>query len=113
MVFHFAGHAEQRPPSQGGAALYRGDAEDPDGAPLTTTDIAGLRWRCAELAVLWACETALGFRHVIATLWPVSDTRAPQATDRFSGPLGTAPSLSSCASPGRRARPDGRSGRTG
>ncbi|GAA2247867.1 DUF6336 family protein [Streptomyces indiaensis] len=47
MVFHFAGHAEQRPPSQGRAALYCGHAEDPDGAPLTTADIAGLRCRMA------------------------------------------------------------------
>jgi len=100
--FHFAGHAEQRPPGRGGAALYCWDAEEADSAPLTAADIAALRCERAELAVLSACETALGdpdladeaahvagalqtagFRHVIATLWPVSDTRAPQATDRI------------------------------
>lgn len=127
--FHFAGHAEQRPPSQGGAALYCWDAEDPDSAPLTTADIAGLRCERAELAVLSACETALGdpdladeaahvagalqtagFRHVIATLWPVSDTRAPQATDRIYEALTSGDSPATAAHEAlvllRGARPD-------
>jgi tetratricopeptide (TPR) repeat protein/nitrogen fixation protein len=127
--FHFAGHAEQRPPSQGGAALHCWDAEDPDSGPLTAADIAGLRCEEAELAVLSACETALGdpdladeaahvagalqtagFRHVIATLWPVSDTRAPQATDRVYEVLTSEDSPATAAHEAlvllRTARPD-------
>ncbi|HEY8985848.1 MAG TPA: CHAT domain-containing protein [Streptomyces sp.] len=127
--FHFAGHAEQRPPNRGGAALHCWDADTPDGAPLTTADIAELHCENAELAVLSACETALGdpgladeaahvagalqtagFRHVIAALWPLSDTRAPQATDRLYDVLTSGGSPATAAHEAlvllRTARPD-------
>ncbi|MCK9900140.1 CHAT domain-containing protein [Frankia sp. Cpl3] len=86
---HFACHgtAEADDPSNSRLYLYDG--------PLTTVDIARLRLDHAELAFLSACETACpgnqlpdeaihlasafqlaGYRHVIATLWPIADKGA-------------------------------------
>ena len=67
-------------------------------APLTVADVVRLRLRQAELAYLSACDTAqpgvrlldesihlasafqaAGYRHVIATMWPVWDLAALRA----------------------------------
>lgn len=93
---HFACHGTQDPeqPSHSGVALRDGT--------LTVLDIAGLRLPDAELAFLSACRTAsigaaltdeaihlaaalhtTGFRHVVATLWPVYDVVAPEVTRLF------------------------------
>lgn len=94
---HFACHAEtdQTDPSAGRLLLH-----DHEQSPLTVLDLTRLRLDDAELAFLSACRTAradphladeaihlagacqvAGFRHVIATLWPVGD----RSTARFSG----------------------------
>ena len=88
---HFACHGMQNVinPSAGHLLLYDG--------PLGITEIAGLRLDSAELAYLSACETSVGgiqlsdevitlatafrlagYRHVIGTLWSISDTDAPK-----------------------------------
>src|SRR5690606_12608162 len=66
---------------------------------LTVADIVQLRLAGAELAYLSACEThrsvtlpdeaihlasafqLAGFRHVVATLWAISDLRSPQVAE--------------------------------
>jgi tetratricopeptide (TPR) repeat protein len=84
--FHFAGHAQSNLTNPSASALILRDR------PLTVTDISDLRLTHANLAYLSACETAMpgttlideaitiasacqlaGFRHVVATLWPVGD----------------------------------------
>lgn len=93
---HFACHAGQNlaDPSQG--ALYLHDR------PLTVAELARLDLASAELAVLSACQTALGgadlpdeaihvaaalqlanIRHVVATLWTVGDETARHIMDDF------------------------------
>ncbi len=89
---HFAchGHSDPTDPSNGRLLLH-----DHDTAPLTVVDVARLRLGDARLAVLSACTTArpgdrladeaihlasafqlAGYRHVLGTLWPISDTLA-------------------------------------
>jgi CHAT domain-containing protein len=65
--------------------------------PLNIPTVAGLRLDTAELAYLSACQTSVGgvqlsdeaitlatafqlagYRHVISTLWAISDTHAPR-----------------------------------
>ncbi|MFI5590012.1 CHAT domain-containing protein [Amycolatopsis sp. NPDC051758] len=94
--FHFAGHAEQRSWQDGGPVLHCWDG------PLAATDIAMVALDRAEIAVLSACDTAFGdvelrdeaahlsgafqiagFRHVVATQWPVNDRRARVAVRTF------------------------------
>ncbi|WP_049795755.1 CHAT domain-containing protein [Frankia sp. EAN1pec] len=91
---HFACHGRQdlAEPSQGAVLL----ADE----PLTVLDFARLKPADAELAFLSACRTAAGgaalpdeaihlasslrlagFRHVIATLWPLYDVVAPQVSE--------------------------------
>jgi hypothetical protein len=88
---HFACHGTQdiTNPSTGHLCLHDG--------PLAITEIAGLRLDTAELAYLSACETSVGsvqlsneaitlatafrlagYRHVIGTLWSISDVHAPK-----------------------------------
>ncbi|HEV2375461.1 MAG TPA: CHAT domain-containing protein [Streptosporangiaceae bacterium] len=95
---HFACHGQQDllQPSQGALLLHDG--------PLTVLEVARQRHINAELAFLSACQTAVGgalpdeaihlaaslqvtgFRHVIATLWPIHDALAPQVTnDVYTG----------------------------
>ncbi len=87
---HFACHGVQdlTDPSAGHLVLHDG--------PLSITEIAGLRLDAAELAYLSACQTSTGgiqlsdesitlatafrlagYRHVIGTLWSISDRHAP------------------------------------
>lgn len=119
---HFACHGTQdvTDPSSGHLLLHDGS--------LGITRIAGLRLDSAELAFLSACETVTGgiqlsdevitlaaafrlagYRHVIGTLWTISDTHAPdiarQVYERLkvSGPDGAAVALD-VAIGGLRAR---------
>jgi CHAT domain-containing protein len=92
---HFACHGTQdiTNPSAGHLLLHDG--------PLNITQIAGLRLDSAELAYLSACETSTGsvqlsdeaitlttafrlagYRHVIGTLWTISDIHAPDVARR-------------------------------
>jgi CHAT domain-containing protein/tetratricopeptide (TPR) repeat protein len=95
-VAHFACHAATNPdaPSLGGLHLHDGT--------LPITAVSRLRLRGAELAYLSACSTGhvsrghanesthlasafqlAGFRHVIASLWPLNDEVAATAAARF------------------------------
>ena len=93
---HFACHARTRLDDPSQSALLLTDHRT---RPLTVTDLSALRLDRAELAVLSACSTALtgtrlpdepihlaaacqlaGYRHVIATLWPLDDGVAVYAT---------------------------------
>jgi tetratricopeptide (TPR) repeat protein len=88
---HFACHGGQNLGDPGSNALYLYDA------PLRLADLLRLDLGAARLAVLSACETALGgiglfdeaihlgaafhligYRQVVATLWPVRDSTAPE-----------------------------------
>jgi CHAT domain-containing protein len=92
---HFACHGLQNlaDPSRSGLLLHD--------RRLTVLDIARLGLTDAELAFLSACQTAgggavladeaihlaaalhvNGFRHIVATLWPMYDAVAPEVTDR-------------------------------
>jgi hypothetical protein len=102
---HFACHAaaELANPSQGRLLLY-----DHQARPLTVVDVARLRMDEAELAFLSACETArpgarlpdeaihlasafqlAGYRHVIATLWPIGDMPAVDIAEHIYAALAT------------------------
>jgi hypothetical protein len=93
---HFACHAIADPtsPAEGGLLLHD--------RILRLPEIGGLRLAEAELAYLSACSTAnhgmrhadevlhlasafqlAGFRHVIATLWPLGDKIAAEAANAF------------------------------
>lgn len=93
---HFACHASTNPdaPSTGGLHLHDG--------VLSIADVSRLDLPDAELAYLSACSTRhtsyrhadesihlasafqiAGFRHVIASLWPLADSVAATAADRF------------------------------
>lgn len=95
-VAHFACHATSDPAASAGSGLHLHDAL------LTVPEVARLRLSGAELAYLSACSTGrggvvtadeaihlgsafqlAGFRHVVATLWPVSDAVAASAAQRF------------------------------
>jgi CHAT domain-containing protein len=91
---HFACHATQRVDRPGAGALHL------SGGDLTVLRCAGQELAGAEFAYLSACHTAggsmaladeainlaaalqlAGYRHVIGTLWPVSDTHAATVAD--------------------------------
>ncbi|MFB7505604.1 CHAT domain-containing protein [Streptomyces broussonetiae] len=93
---HFACHGwlDMTSPAGSGLCLRDGD--------LNLLDIADLRLDTADLAFLSACQTRLGagqlpdeavhtaaalriagFRHVVATLWSISDQAAPQVAAAF------------------------------
>lgn len=107
---HFACHASTNPdtPSDGGLHLH-------DGA-LPITEISRLELHEAELAYLSACSTGqvgwrhaeesihlasafqlAGFRHVIASLWPLDDTVAATAAERFYALMPDTPSADHAA----------------
>jgi tetratricopeptide (TPR) repeat protein len=90
--------------------------QDYQTSPLTVTDIARLRLRGAELAYLSACDTAqpgvrlldesvhlasafqaAGYRHVIATMWPVWDSAALRAARSVYTALARTGSAADCA----------------
>jgi hypothetical protein len=91
---HLACHAgqQQADPDRSGFALWDGT--------LTITDLAAQPTQRRDLAFLSACQTAtgsvrhldeaihlaaamqfLGYRHVIATMWTIADSLAPQVAD--------------------------------
>jgi CHAT domain len=93
---HFACHGTQdvTDPSSGRLALYDG--------PLGIARVAGMRLEAADLAFLSACETSrgdvrladeaitvaaafqiAGYRHVVGTLWSISDELAPIIADHI------------------------------
>ncbi|MGH4002480.1 MAG: CHAT domain-containing protein, partial [Pseudonocardiaceae bacterium] len=93
---HFACHAVNNTPAPSRSGLLVHDRS------LPLPDIARLEVQDAELAYLSACSTAqtslripdeaihlasafqlAGYRHVIATLWPLHDTLAAYAAQRF------------------------------
>lgn len=97
---HFACHAVADPASPSNSGLQLHDRM------LRLPEIGGLRLREAELAYLSACSTAnhgtryadevlhlasafhlAGFRHVIASLWPVDDATAAEAARSFHSAL--------------------------
>ncbi|WP_152989946.1 CHAT domain-containing protein, partial [Frankia sp. ACN1ag] len=100
---HFACHgmADLADPSASRLFLH-----DHRTRPLTVLDVTRLHLDGAELAFLSACETSrpgdllpdeaihlasafqlAGYRHVIATLWPIDDTAAADLTDDIYGTL--------------------------
>jgi len=91
---HFACHGSQDAINPSAGALWLHDG------PLAISEVGGLRLDHGELAFLSACETfaggpeladegitlaaafqLAGFRHVIGTLWKISDSLAAQAAD--------------------------------
>ncbi|MEU6866187.1 CHAT domain-containing protein [Streptomyces sp. NPDC046876] len=97
---HFACHGGQNLADPALGALYLHDG------PLTVTDLARLDLASAELAVLSACQTAVGgtdlpneaihlagalllgnFRQVVSTLWTVGDDTARRVADLLYGAL--------------------------
>ena len=94
---HFACHGAATMEDPSASRLLLADHQE---RPLTVVDVARLRLDGAELAFLSACSTAqpgarltdeaihlasafqlAGYRHVIATLWPVGDPHAVDVTD--------------------------------
>jgi len=93
---HFACHGATDPGNPSASRLLLTDHQQ---RPLTVTDVARLRLDDAELAFLSACSTAhpgeladeaihlasafqlAGYRHVIATLWPIGDQHAVDLAD--------------------------------
>nr|WP_255344953.1 CHAT domain-containing protein [Streptomyces avermitilis] len=111
---HFACHAGQNLAAPSEGALYLHDQ------PLHVTDLARLDLDTPELAVLSACQTAVGgtelpneaihlaaalllgnFRHVVSTLWPVGDDSARRITDEVYRVLGDS---KGCIHPNRTAQ---------
>jgi hypothetical protein len=108
---HFACHAVADTASQVNSGLRLHDRM------LQLPEIGGLRLREAELAYLSACSTAnhgtrypdevlhlgsafhlAGFRHVIASLWPLDDTAAAKAARSFHSALPHSPVATDAAS---------------
>jgi len=108
---HFACHAIIDPASQADSGLRLHDRV------LRLREIGGLRLREAELAYLSACSTAnhgtryadevlhlgsafhlAGFRHVIASLWPLDDVAAAEAARSFHRELPATPVANNAAS---------------
>jgi CHAT domain-containing protein len=107
---HFACHAVVDPASQADSGLLLYDRI------LRLSEIGGLRLTQAELAYLSACSTAnhgiasadevlhlsaafqlAGFRHVIASLWPLYNDIAVQAANSFYRAMADAPADTAAA----------------
>jgi tetratricopeptide (TPR) repeat protein len=99
---HLACHGVTNLSDPSASSLLLHDAD----RPLTVADVARMRPPDAEMAFLSACSTAhpgsrladeaihltsafllAGYRHVVGTLWPVSDRFAVQLADRFYAAL--------------------------
>ncbi len=99
-ILHFAAHGFVDPESPQRSGLVLSPAEDANGY-LTAGDVSDLQLD-AELAVLSACETAVGAvragegvqslarafmlagaRGVVASLWPVADSAAAETMESF------------------------------
>lgn len=100
---HFACHGSADLANPSASCLLLHDHHQ---RPLTVTDVARLRLEHAELAFLSACSTAspgapladeaihlvsafqlVGYRHVIGTLWPISDSQAAKVAEELYGTL--------------------------
>ncbi|MFF4349527.1 CHAT domain-containing protein [Streptomyces sp. NPDC001530] len=107
---HFACHATSHPVDPSHSGLHLHDAL------LSIPEISRLRLQSGELAYLSACSTGqgsviqadeaihlasafqlAGYRHVVATLWPVNDTVAASAARRFYRLLGNSPTADGAA----------------
>lgn len=106
---HFACHASADPTTSARAALHL------HGGELPVEAISRLGLDTAELAYLSACSTAsrglradeptnlasafhlAGFRHVVATLWPLTDPTAALAAKTFYDTLGDTPTADAAA----------------
>lgn len=110
---HFACHGYCDPVSPSASRLLLHDHQQ---HPLTVTDVTRLRQEQADLAFLSACSTArpgdrladeaihlasafqlAGYRHVIGTLWPISDDHAVQVADDLYAELAAAGSAAATA----------------
>jgi hypothetical protein len=97
---HLSCHAFQHPDDPAASAFLLHDK------PLTMGDLSAARIPSPDLAYLSACETAssdlrlidesfhlasalqlIGFRHVLATLWPISDKQAPAMAEMIYSSL--------------------------
>jgi CHAT domain-containing protein len=109
-IVHFAchGYTDAEDPSRSGLLLH-----DHATAPFTVARLAPLHLESAQLAYLSACQTAVtrsaaladeaihlasafqlaGYRHVIGTLWEVSDHAAVNMADDFYRALAAAAGL--------------------
>lgn len=111
---HFACHGYCDPVSPSASYLLLHDHQR---HPLTVTDVTRLRQEQAALAFLSACSTArpddrladeaihlasafqlAGYRHVVGTLWPISDSHAVRLADDFYAELASAGSVAIAAS---------------
>jgi tetratricopeptide (TPR) repeat protein len=122
---HFACHAVGRLDDPSRSELLVHDHAE---SPLTVLDIVRLDLPGAQLAYLSACETSMagatlpdeaihlasafqlaGYRHVIATLWPVSDRAARRTSEAtyaaLTGPDDAADALHRAVLAARAARP--------
>ena len=104
---HFSCHGESDLNDPSASHLLLADYQT---RPLTVHDMAGARLQGAELAFLSACTTArtgtalpdepihlsaacqlAGYRHVVASLWPIDDADAAWLTESFYTTLMTTP----------------------
>lgn len=111
---HFACHGHCDPVSPSASRLLLHDHQK---HPLTVIDVTRLRQEQAVLAFLSACSTArpgdrladeaihlasafqlAGYRHVIGTLWPISDYHAVRLAEDLYAELASAGSAAAAAS---------------
>lgn len=102
---HFACHAgtDPRRPSEGGLHLHDGvlpiarisrlELHEAELAYLSACSTGQVGWRHADESIHLASAFQLaGFRHVIASLWPLDDRTAATAAERFYALMPAAPS---------------------